>query len=105
MFRTLCAAAVAAVSLAIPAHADFSTFDCVDHPTGLLVGYIEHTEASAVSIRCYVALDNGSEVYSTPTGSGIGAATTAGMFVLGEGHRLCIEAVDSHGVWEVCRLS
>ena len=46
--------------------------------TGAAYGYVGSTTGGSVTIRCYVAVD-GSEVASTPTGSGTGFATTAGQ--------------------------
>lgn len=44
---------------------------------GFAAGHVAHADGGAVAVRCYVTVD-GSEVTSTPAGSGSGVATTAG---------------------------
>jgi hypothetical protein len=91
MLKKTLAAAVAGAALALPvpaAHADEPSYGCklmlvaAEAATGrnyegVATGYVAHSETGPVSIRCTVTV-NGVEVASTPTGTGIAAAVTAG---------------------------
>lgn len=91
MLKKLMLASLAAGALALNAPAalaDNPTYDCnfnavqQDDATGqnfegTAYGYAYHTSGGTVTIRCYLTV-NGTEVSSTPTGSGDPAAFTQG---------------------------
>ncbi len=103
MFKKILTAALAAGALALNAPvalADDPVYDCnfnsVQQETatgqnyeGVAWGYATHPGGGTVSIRCYITV-NGSEVASTPTGTGTGAAFTQG--------RVTFAATDSDNV-------
>ncbi len=91
MLKKILTASLAAGALALNAPvalADAPVYDCnfnsVQQETatgqnyeGAAWGFAVHAEGGPVSIRCFITV-NGTEVTSTPTGTGSGAATTQG---------------------------
>ena len=122
MFKKLLASSivVGTVALGAPiAHAEHEQFDCgfntiaqetatggQDTFTGAAYGYVVGAPGEAVTVRCYVAV-NGTEVGSTPTGSGTTAAGTAGQVTYTATDQddvdLCIEySTASEGTVNTC---
>ena len=110
MFKKIMMAglAVGALALGAPAaHADDPTFDCNFNSVqqeastgqsfeGAAYGYVVHAGDAGATIRCYIAV-NGSEVSSTPTGTGV----TAGRLTYSAGDTDVVtfhaEVCTSHG--------
>ena len=114
MLKKILTAALAASALAFTAPvalADAPVYDCNFNSVqqedatgqnyeGAAWGYVTHAEGGPVSVRAYITV-NGSEVSSTPTGSGTGAAFTQGRVTFSAGDTdsvvLWCEVTTTHG--------
>ena len=119
MFKKAMLGVVTASALALgapPALAHDATFDCDFNAVqqedatgqnfeGVARGWVVHSDGGTVTIRCFVKV-NGTETSSTPTGTGEGAATTAGRVTYAAGDtdvvELCATATWPGGSRTVC---